>query len=74
MEFNQINTNTKEGKLLMAALAMLTSQPALQLNGEAKRGTNMTPFEMLDEVEALGRKIYEERFDEVPTEEGIVVN
>ena len=51
MELTEINTKTKEGQLLVAALAKLTT--------ESQR--DKTPFEVLDQLEKLQEQIYNER-------------
>jgi hypothetical protein len=51
MELNKINTKTEEGKLLIAALSVITT--------ECRR--DVTPFKVLDELEVLKNKIYSEK-------------
>lgn len=48
-EINQIDTDSKEGMYLMAALAILTT--------EGKR-RKKTPFQVLDEIGGLKEKMY----------------
>lgn len=58
MTINEINTDTREGKLLMAALAMLTTTEEVSYLGTVITGTITTPDEMLDFVNAVSEKIY----------------
>lgn len=53
-----IDTNTPEGRLLMAALAVLTTQPSLELNKKTVAGTQMEPDQMLEQVYLLQEKMY----------------
>lgn len=47
---NQIDTSTKEGKTLMAALAFITTTSR----------TDKTPYEVLEELTELKNKMYTE--------------
>ena len=47
-DLNQINTTTTEGRYLMAALAKITT--------ESQR--DKTPYEVLDQLEALSQEMY----------------
>jgi|SRR6185312_6477137 len=60
---SDVNTNTKEGRYLMAALAILTTQPKLKLFGEERSGEQMTPDEMLGQVYKLQETMYEDAGD-----------
>lgn len=56
--FQNINTATEEGKLLVAAIATLTTQPSLILFKKPMVGTQMTPEEMIDHCRILAEVIY----------------
>ncbi len=60
---SDVNTNSKEGRYLMAALAILTTQPKLKLFGEDKSGEQMTPNEMLEHIYKLQKTMYEDTTD-----------
>lgn len=60
---SDVNTNSKEGRYLMAALAILTTQPKLKLFGEDKSGEQMAPDEMLEQVYKLQETMYEDAGD-----------
>ena len=47
MNIKNINTGTLEGKMLFAALAILTCSPSLQIQKEEVNGQQTTPDEML---------------------------
>lgn len=58
MRLQDINTETLEGKLLMSALGILTSQSYLKIENRSVIGTRTTPEEMLKYVENLKTYIY----------------
>lgn len=58
MTISDINTATVEGRLLMAALAILTTTPELIVQGEKVKGTDTTPDKMLGHVEQLTKVMY----------------
>lgn len=58
IKFSEIDTNSKEGRYLMAAIAMLTTQPSLVIFGKKKKGTSMTPDEMIKALGGLCEKMY----------------
>jgi SepF-like predicted cell division protein (DUF552 family) len=47
-EVNEINTNIEEGKMLIAALAKITTESQ----------TDKTPFEVLEQITKLKDEIY----------------
>ena len=47
---SEIDTNRAEGRLLLAALAILTTSPSVVLFGKEVKGTAMEPDEMLEKV------------------------
>jgi len=47
-DLNEINTSSKEGKYLMAALAKISTESQ----------TNKTPYEVLDQLTTLKDKMY----------------
>jgi hypothetical protein len=47
-EINQINTKTEEGKMLMAALAKITTESQ----------TDKTPYEVLEQLNKLKDKMF----------------
>jgi hypothetical protein len=57
-DLRAVNTNTKEGRYLFAALAMLTSQPKLILFGKEMNGEQMTPDQMIEQVDKLQKEIF----------------
>lgn len=57
---SQINVQSDEGRLLMAALAILTTQPQLTLFGKPKRGSSMTPDEMIEACNNLAIEMFKE--------------
>jgi len=59
MSIREINTETKEGKLLMAALAILTTNSRLAINGKIINGRQTTPDKMLEHLDKLREEIYE---------------
>lgn len=61
MNINEINTETKEGKLLMMALAALTVSPSICINGQELDGRKMTPDEMLSEISKTADLVYTEQ-------------
>lgn len=61
MNISEINTSTKEGKLLMMALAALTVSPSICVNGQQLDGTKMTPDEMLSEISKTADLVYNDQ-------------
>lgn len=61
MNINEINTSTKEGKLLMMALAALTVSPSICINGHELDGRKMTPDEMLTEISKTADLVYNDQ-------------
>lgn len=59
-----IDATTKEGRLLMAALCILTTQPSLLLLGETVKGVMMQPDEMLEKVDKLQRQMFADSEEE----------
>lgn len=55
MTLNDIDRKSPEGRLLWAALIVLTTSPGLQIAGEEVRGTETTPDEMLANLESLAQ-------------------
>ena len=55
---NEIDTGTKEGQLLMAALVILTTSPDIKLVDGHRNGQQMEPDVMLREVNKLRVKMY----------------
>jgi len=51
-DINEINTETEEGKLLIAALAKITTESQ----------TDKTPYEVLKQVNDLKDQIYTDKF------------
>lgn len=49
-DLNEINTSTKEGRLLMSALAVITTECR----------TSKTPYEVLDELYEHGKGLYQD--------------
>ena len=60
-----IDATTKEGRLLMATLCILTTQPSLLLLGERVNGSKMQPEEMLEKVDKLQREMFADSQEEV---------
>lgn len=60
MTLKEINVKTPEGKLLFAALAILTTSPELLVNGQKIRGSNTTPDEMIEIVEGNATELFKE--------------
>ncbi len=65
----QINTGSIEGRLLMAALAILTTQPSLELFKKEVKGTEMQPDEMLEQVGKLQIEMYKDK--DIPYRTGL---
>jgi hypothetical protein len=55
-----IDTNQKEGRYLLAALAVLTTSPELTIQGESVRGSATHPDDMLDRVYALQETMFKD--------------
>lgn len=53
MTLKEINLKTPEGRLLWAALIVLTTSPELQIAGEYVRGSATHPDVMLEKLEGL---------------------
>lgn len=60
MKIEEVNTGTREGKLLLMAVAALTVSPEICLNGKKRKGIKMTPDEVLSEIEKVAQGIYED--------------
>lgn len=58
MTIQDIDTDTKEGRLLISALALLTSQPMLRIENRTVIGTQTSTGEMLKHLEELKTYIY----------------
>lgn len=58
-DIKQIDTRTKEGRLLMSALGILTVSPELMINGKIV-GTETTPGEMLGHLERTAEKMFDD--------------
>jgi hypothetical protein len=58
-----INTKTQEGRYLMAALAILTTQSKLKLFGKIRNGERMMPSQMMDVLYKMQKLIYESALD-----------
>jgi hypothetical protein len=50
---DNFRTDTPEGKLLWAALVMLTTSPEIQFLGKTINGRQTTPWGMLDHLKAV---------------------
>lgn len=57
MELKSINQNTKEGRLLMAAIAVLTTSKSINILGQEVDGTMCTPDTVLNSLKNLDDKI-----------------
>lgn len=55
---SEINTKTPEGKLLSAALCMLTTTKEVNFMGGIITGTQTTPDEMIQKVSQLSEEMY----------------
>lgn len=60
MLISDINTGTIDGRLLMAALSILTTTEEVTINGQTITGTMTTPDEMLMHVETLATHMFKE--------------
>lgn len=58
-KLNDIDTNTIEGRLLLAAIAALTGQPSLLIKGLIVDGRNIHPDEMLQKLHELSIHMFE---------------
>jgi hypothetical protein len=56
----EINTETKEGKYLLMALASLTVSPKVHVGGKTIDGRKTTPDDMLQMVGIVVDKVYNE--------------
>jgi hypothetical protein len=61
MELNEINDKTKEGRLLMMAVAALTVSPSVKVGGEEFDGRKTTPMDMLDRIKAVADDVYKDQ-------------
>lgn len=59
-DISDIDQKTKEGRLLIAALAILTTSKSIHLAGKDRPGDKMTPFQVLDKIKALAEDIYKD--------------
>jgi hypothetical protein len=57
-EISDINQKTKEGRLLIAALAILISSKSVRISGKDVAGVKKTPFYFIDKVRELANEIY----------------
>jgi hypothetical protein len=53
-----IDTNREEGRLLIAAVSILTVQPQLILFGQGKKGTQISPDEMVGYLHQKANDIF----------------
>lgn len=60
MELKSINQNTEDGRLLMAAIAMLTTSKSICIFGEQKDGTMLTPDTVLTCLKTLADRMDED--------------
>ncbi len=60
----EIDTSIPEGKMLLSALAILTTTSNLSINGKKFKGTEMTPDDMTAEVAVLSETIYKNQEEE----------
>jgi len=61
MRLSEVNTNSAEGRLLMAALAILTTSKEVNIKGFIGDGTKKTPDDMLDLVGDLSKEMYNDQ-------------
>jgi hypothetical protein len=60
MDIKEINSKTKEGRLLMMALAALTVSPQVEVDAELLDGRHITPNDMLDRINNVVKKVYKD--------------
>lgn len=60
MKLNEIDTTTEQGRFFMMALAALTVSPNIHINGKELDGRQMTPDQMLNEIEEVSNKVFKE--------------
>jgi hypothetical protein len=58
--FESLNFDTKEGKLLLSAIAILTTSKFMH-NGYLLNGSSMTPFEIVDILKEDSDKMEDEK-------------
>lgn len=58
MTILEINNETKEGRMLIAALAVITTSPKVTLRGKRINGQKITPMQVLQELDKLQKEIY----------------
>lgn len=58
MSLERINTDTEEGRLLLAALGTLIMQPILNIGGTVLNGTKMSIPEMLRKIEEVKDELF----------------
>lgn len=58
MEISEINTSTKEGKLLIIALAALTVSPSICINKEMYDGRTLASDEVLNKILVVSDFVY----------------
>lgn len=61
MTLNEINTESKEGKLLIAALSILTVSDNLQIMGKEVNGRQLEPDVMLSKIEEVSDYMYKQK-------------
>lgn len=58
MNLYDIDTDTEEGKLLIAAIAALTVSKEISLNGKEYNGRRLTPYQVLRKLKAVVKIIF----------------
>ncbi len=58
LKFTDISSETKEGKCLQAAIAMLTMQPELVIDKTKYNGKKMTPVEIMEKINILKERMF----------------
>jgi gas vesicle protein len=66
MQLNQIDRNTPEGKLLWAALIILTTSPSIRIHGNEFNGTHLSPENMLNQLEIVSENLEAGRQEKKP--------
>jgi hypothetical protein len=58
MTLNNIDINSREGRLLMAALCILTTSPELTIDGKKVDGRKLNPNDLLNQLVDFGEWMY----------------
>lgn len=73
MTINDINTKTIEGRLLFAALTILTTSESVNIKGRAIQGKKTEPDEMLGYIDDLNKTLFKDVDPIILPDESVVV-